>query len=74
MGGGIVSVKKPQIDMILHRDGTGKFQLWACRGAGKGCDRNRYRKSKAPCPDCYGPLPPEMTIGEVHDRISKGDA
>jgi hypothetical protein len=63
-----------KLDMILARDAAGEFQLWGCRGAGKGCNRNRYRKQKKPCADCFGPLPPQMMLGEVVERLAKGDA
>jgi hypothetical protein len=62
------------IEMILAKDGNGVFRLWACRGAGKGCDRNRYRRQKTPCPDCYGPCDESMTMGELQDRLKAGDA
>lgn len=64
---------KPQLKMILARDHAGIFHLWACRGNGKGCNRNRFRKS-VPCDDCFGPLPETMTIGEVVDKLDRGDA
>ncbi len=62
-----------QLKMILARDATGAFRLRACRGEGKGCKRNRYRKS-VPCVDCVGPLPETMTLGEVHEKLMRGDA
>lgn len=63
-----------ELNLILARDDKGEFQLWACRGTGKGCERNRYRQSKAACQDCYGPLPHDMTLAEVQARLQKGDA
>ena len=63
-----------KLDLILHKDAQGKFGLWACRGEGKGCNRNKYRNTKAPCTDCVGPLPEDMTLGEVQEKLRKGDA
>lgn len=61
--------------MILEYVGPGKgpdaYQMWACRGEKKGC-RKKQRKSKH-CADCF--LPDEnSTLGEVVDRIERGDA
>jgi len=61
------------LQLILARISGPQFALFACRGAGKGCDRNTHRKTKAPCQDCFGPLPEDMTIGEVEQRLAKGD-
>lgn len=69
--------EKPQLSLILARNQQSprrEFALWACRGEGKGCARNRYRTSKAPCDDCFGPLPEGMTIAEVLKRVEQGDA
>ena len=63
----------PKLDMILHRKRDGNFGLWACRGEGRGCKRNRYRKS-IPCDDCVGPLPEQETIEHLLDRLRRGDA
>lgn len=63
-----------QIKMILARDFSGAWALWACRGEGKGCPRNRYRKRAAPCADCVGPLPYYWTLGQVADHLARGDA
>ena len=65
---------QPELSLILHKDHNGKFKLWACRGVGKGCARNKYRTSKAPCGDCKGPLREDLTIGEVQSMLNKGDA
>lgn len=66
--------EKPELSMILKRDDGGTFRLWACRGQGKGCSRNRYRAQKTPCEDCVGPLDKELTLGEVQELLAKGDA
>jgi len=67
-------VTTENLSTILAKDDKGKFQLWACRGVGKGCERNKYRRAQQPCPDCYGPLEETMTLGEVVDRLKQGDA
>lgn len=64
----------PSLALIMHRLGNGKLAMSACRGAGKGCNRNRYRKTKVPCEDCMGPLPEDMTMAQVLERLEKGDA
>lgn len=63
-----------KLDLILHRDADDKLKLWACRGVGKGCARNRFRKSKAPCADCMGPLDEKLTMEEVLAKLETGDA
>ncbi len=63
----------PQLKMILYRDGDGKMKLWACRGAGKGCKRNRYRKA-VPCDDCVPAHDGNETIEQLQARIARGDA
>jgi hypothetical protein len=63
-----------ELHTILAKDETGQFQLWACRGAGKGCARNKYRRQQKPCADCFGPLDETMTLGEVVDLLKRGDA
>ncbi len=63
-----------KLELILAHAGTGKLELYACRGIGKGCPRNRYRTSKSPCDDCMGPLPHDMTMEQVQKRIAAGDA
>lgn len=43
---------KPQLVCILEKDGRGGFDLWGCRGEGRGCTRNKYRARKTHCEDC----------------------
>jgi hypothetical protein len=62
------------LSTILAKDENGKFRLWACRGAGKGCTRNKYRRQQKPCADCFGPLDENMTLGQVVERLKQGDA
>jgi hypothetical protein len=64
---------KPGLKLILARDREQQLWLWACRGNGRGCQRNRYRKG-VPCEDCFGPLPEHLTLGEVEERLQRGDA
>lgn len=67
--------RAPKLEMILERVGPGNgpeaFQLWACRGARKGCPKKR--KKQKHCPDCILPDPND-TLGSVVDRIERGDA
>jgi len=63
-----------KLELILHKNKVGEFEMWACRGAGKGCSRNKYRMSKKPCTDCAGPLPETLTVGEVQEMLKRGDA
>lgn len=69
--------KESPLNLILEKIGPGKtpenYQLWVCRGAGRGCDRNKYRRSLIHCDDCY--LPDEAdTIEEVVKKLARGDA
>jgi len=63
-----------KLDLILHKTEYNKFQMFACRGEGKGCKRNRFLKRKKPCRDCVGPLDEKLTIGEVQRILKRGDA
>lgn len=63
-----------KLELILYKNSADKFELWACRGVGKGCKRNGYRDKKKPCDSCFGPLPETMTLGEVQDKLKRGDA
>lgn len=71
---------KPLLDFILHKvdpnggNAKSNFVLYACRGDGRGCDRNKYRNKGIKCDDCFGPLDDKMTIGEVYDKLKQGDA
>ena len=64
---------KWELKLILAHDREQQLRLWACRGNGRGCKRNRYRKS-VPCDDCFGPLPEHLTLAEVEERLQRGDA
>lgn len=65
------------LDLILEYIGgpsrdPNSYQLWACRGAKKGC-KKRVNKTKRHCQDC---VLPDMTdtIVEVMKRIERGNA
>jgi len=61
------------LKLILARDREHQLRLWACRGNGRGCQRNRYRNG-VPCEDCAGPLPEHLTLSEVEEQLQLGDA
>lgn len=63
-----------ELKTILAKDAAGEFRLWACRGIGKGCARNKYRRQQAPCADCFGPLDETLTLGQVVEQLKRGDA
>lgn len=63
-----------KLSMIMARDTHGKLKLWACRGVGKGCTRNKYRASKAPCDDCVPAHDENETLGQLVERLARGDA
>jgi len=58
--------------LLLERNGRA-FVLWACRGDGKGCKRNEYRKRDKHCDDCVL-ASPEETLEQLQARIDRGDA
>ena len=70
-----MSEARPKLQMILERVGPGNsaahFRLWACRGARKGCPKKR--KKHKHCPDCIE-THDQQTLGEVYDKVMKGDA
>lgn len=68
-------MKQKKLEMILEYVGPGKdaaaYQLWACRGKKKGC--NKFLRRKKHCKDCI--LPDESdTLEEVTKRLERGDA
>lgn len=67
--------ENPQIQAIMFKRRNGQFKLAFCRGMNKGCDKMRAdKKPKKPCDNCYIPEDENMTIGEVYERLNKGDA
>lgn len=62
------------LNLILDRRDDGELAMWACRGEGKGCKRNTFRARKKCCSDCLGPLPDDMTLEQVTQRLKQGDA
>ena len=67
----------PELSFILEKTGDGHstldFTLFACRGAGRGCKRNKYRQMKIHCPDCVEANPTE-TLAKLKSRLARGDA
>ncbi len=63
----------PKISMILYRDVDQKLKLWACRGEGKGCARNKFRTAKKPCDDCVPCHDEQETLGDALVRIERGN-
>ena len=64
--------------MIMERVGTGSgpgaFALWACRGAGRGCTRNKFLSRKKHCDDCVPAHDMNETLEQLQKRIARGDA
>lgn len=58
----------------MHLGRTDLLQAWACRGVGKGCKRNTFRKTKKHCADCFGPLDPGLSLAQVKRMLDRGDA
>lgn len=61
---------------MLDKDERGKFWLYACRGAGKGCTRNSFLrdpKLQKRCEDCV-PARNAETVGELVARLATLDA
>lgn len=63
-----------ELKFILAKDGRNNFKLHACRGVGKGCERNKFRKQMVPCQDCIPCDDETETLGELQARLKKGDA
>lgn len=66
--------KEPDITFILEKDDDGKFNLWVCRGKGKGCKRNTHRSKSKHCDDCIFANDMEETLEELQKRLRRGDA
>lgn len=65
------------LKLIMERVGNGNtvhdFAMWACRGEGRGCKRNQTRAKSKHCEDCL-PTKNSETLGDVLDRLKRGDA
>lgn len=63
-----------EIKMILERVAYGQgpkcFKLWACRGEGKGCTRNKFRNRKIHCDDCVETNDAE-TLEQLQSRMER---
>lgn len=68
---------EPNLKMILERVAEGStrscFKLWACRGEGRGCARNKFRRRTTRCDDCVE-THNEETIAALMARMERGDA
>jgi hypothetical protein len=63
-----------QVRMILYKR-RGIFRMAACRGTAKGCQvMNDVRAKLGPCQSCILCDDPDETIGQVYDKIQKGNA
>jgi len=67
-----------QLTFIMERTGPGRgeenFRLWACRGEGRGCQRNKHRANAKHCDDCLPADNPNETLAEFQARLQRGDA
>jgi hypothetical protein len=67
----------PKLEMIMERVGPGNkpesFRMWACRGAGRGCQRNKHRNVTRHCDDCV-PADDDETLEQLDARMRRGDA
>lgn len=67
-----------QLHMILEKLGSGQspadFRLYACRGQGRGCPRNRWRSRKVHCDDCVPATDLNETLEHFEARMRRGDA
>jgi hypothetical protein len=72
-----IKVKPPErLQLVLERVHPGNerhcFKLWACRGEGRGCNRNRFRETKVHCDDCVEARD-EETIGQLIARMGRAN-
>jgi len=66
-------MSKPQVQFVMEKVGD-DYVLWACRGEGRGCTRNRYRSRKTHCEDCVACRDPNETLESIIKRLARGDA
>lgn len=62
------------LQMILVKEDSGEFVLYACISVGRGCERNRHRKNKVQCEDCVRCGDPNETLEQVMKRVRGGTA
>lgn len=63
-------MKDIKLNLILEKDNSGNPVLYGCRGAGKGCSRNKFRKKTTHCDDCLL-ADPEETLEEFEKRLNQ---
>jgi len=63
-----------KVRLDLPRGDVNAYALFFCR-QDRGCTRSAFKRamSKKPCENCLRPAD-SMTIGEVADRLARGDA
>ena len=66
--------ESPKMHFILFKR-RGEFELAACRGQYKGCNvQLKQRQKMGPCEHCIICEDENETIGQIYDRLQKGDA
>lgn len=69
---------QPELHMLLYKRRNGQFALAACRGRNKGCEKliraSERKKLKKPCDECVLADNGNETVGELLDRVRRGDA
>ena len=66
------------LHFTLEKIGPGRgpenYMLFACRGEGRGCPRNKYRQRKKHCDDCLPAADEHETVGQFKARLERGNA
>ena len=65
---------RASLQLIMEKGGDGVLRVWACRGVGKGCPRNRHRSRKVHCEDCVAATDPSETLEHLVERVARGEA
>lgn len=47
-----------------------EYHAFLCHGAGRGCKRNSFRKSKITCDDCIGPIDKFDSVQQMKDALA----
>lgn len=69
------TLRYPELAFILFRKGGGGTRLAMCRGQSKSCNViAKERQKLGPCADCVMLNNERTTVGELYDRMQKGDA